>query len=139
MNLNLIKRADGLLEAADDETIEALRVFAAGTYIPCKTQEARSWGNHKRWFTFVNRTFDMQEEYDDKEVWRGVLQIAGGHCKHVVDAQGNTHIWPESISWKEMSNEHKFREMFKRSVNWFLKRYQHNMSEEEFLRIMDYE
>ncbi len=139
MELNLIKRSDTLLEAADDDTLELLSNYTAGTYIPCKTQDARSWGNHKRWFRFVNTTFDMQEVYDDKDTWRGVLQIMGGHCKHVIDREGNTHIWPESISWKELSDENKFRSMFKRAVNGFLTRYRADLTEDQFMAIMGYE
>lgn len=105
MELNFYKRSDGLLEAADDDTIDALRMYPAGQYLPCNTQDARSWSNHRRWFLFVSKTFDMQDTYEDKKTWRGVLQIAGGRCKHVIDKEGNTHIWPESISWKELSDD----------------------------------
>jgi hypothetical protein len=139
MDINLIKRADGLLEAADNETMEALRQYAMGTYMPCKTQDSRSWGNHKRWFNFVNVTFDMQDVYDDKETWRGVLQIMGGRCRTVIDREGCTHIWPESISWKHLSDESKFRLMFKRSINGFLTRYRTDITESQFLAIMQYE
>lgn len=139
MQLRLAKRCDGLLEAWDDESMEALKKVAPAEYMVVEYKIKRNLKNHKRWFAFVNHTFEMQDSYDDKETWRGCLQIAGGHCKTVVDKKGNTHIWPMSIAWSVFDDEDEFKSMFKRALRWFLMNYGKGMSEKELLRIIDFE
>lgn len=139
MELRLVRRSDGLLEAWDDETLEVIKRTPIGHYMPGDFKEHRGLVNHRRWFAFRNHTFDMQDMYDDKEVWRGVLQIYGGRCKTVVDSKGNSHIWPESISWKVFDDEHEFKKMFHRAVQAFLAHHGKGMTEQELLRIIDFQ
>lgn len=139
MEFHLAKRSDGLLEAWDDETMEALKTIAPASYMVVDYKPRRKLTNHKRWFAYVNHTFEMQDSYDDKDVWRGILQIYGGHCKTVTAANGDVHIWPESIAWSVFNDEQKFIKMFKRSIKMYLSQHGNGMTEGELLRIIDFE
>lgn len=139
MELRLAKRCDGLLEAWDDDTMEALKTIQPGRYMVVEYKPRRKLDNHKRWFAYVSHTFSMQDRYDDKEVWRGILQIYGGHCKTVVSSTGDVHIWPESIAWSVFNDEQKFIKMFKRSIKMYLSQFGNGMTEDELLRIIDFE
>ena len=139
MQLRLANRADGLLEAWDDPTMEVLKKIPPGEYMVVEFKRQRDLTNHRRWFAFVNHTFAMQDDYQDVDTWRGVLQIYGGHCKTVVDSEGKTHVWPESISWKNFTDEDQFKRMFSRAVKNYLLRHGKGMTEDELLRIIDFE
>jgi hypothetical protein len=138
MELRLINRSDGLCEAFDDETLEVLKKMGM-KYFVVEYKRTRDYTNHKRWFCYVNHTFNMQDCYSDKEVWRGILQIYGGHCRTVVDSTGKTHIWPESISWKNFDDEEQFKSMFRRSIKGFIRNHGNGITEDELLRIIDFE
>ncbi len=139
MQINLIKCHDGAYRPADEDTQRRLQTVKVGSWIIANYTPNRNWLNHRRWFAFRDVTFDMQDQYEDKEVWRGVLQIYGGHCKTVVDRKGDTNIWPESISYEVMDDEIKFNEMFDRSLNCFLKYYAPSMSEEQFFKVLEFD
>lgn len=142
MKIRLIRRPDGLYEPFDNETEEAGKKIPYTNnlqYIEAEFKIKRNYANHKRWFAFVKHTFEMQDNYHDIQIWRGVLQIIGGHCKCVVDRAGKTHIWPESIAWNVFEDESLFSQMFKRAVDGFIKNYGNGMSEDELLHIIDFE
>lgn len=138
-NLYLCGRNDGLLEPVDDDTLKICRSLGPKDLILVKYSKARNPKNHRRWFAFVNLSFDMQDQYEDKEIWRKVLQMLAGHFDTVVDAKGNTHYWPRSISFKELDDETAFRDLFSRAVRAFLGRYGNGMSEEEFMKALDFD
>jgi len=139
MKINLIKKLDQSLCAYDEDSLDLLKSIPANYFFNVTYSPARNYKNHKRWFDFVNKTFDIQDNYTDKDTWRGVLQIYGGHCKHVTTPSGETHTWPESISFDVLDDELKFRNMFKRALDMFLKKHCKSMTDEDFMRIMDYE
>jgi len=134
--LFLAKRADSLLEAVDDDTLDLLTTGKAGSVFSCSFKVARNPANHRRWFKFVTVSFDMQDQYEDKEIWRKVLQMLAGHFDTVTDAKGNTHYWPKSISFKEIDDEKVFQDLFKRAVSAFLGRYGGGMSEADFMQVL---
>lgn len=134
----LIKRKDDLLQPAEIDSAEVMRKMPEGAVLRMKYSVARNPGNHRRWFKFVEVSFDMQDTYQDKEIWRKVLAMLGGHFDQVMDKNGNMQFWPRSISYKELDDEFLFARMFKTAVNAFLDRYGNGMTEEEFMRVMDF-
>lgn len=138
MKITLVKQPYDVIVAFDEGSEEIIKSIKMGEPFSVDYKPERNTKNHRRWFAFINTTFDMQEHYTDKEAWRGVMQIYGGHCKTVVDPKGNTHIWPESISYKVFKDEEKFKSMFKRAVDAFLERYQQRITEDEFLQILEF-
>jgi hypothetical protein len=134
----LAKRFDGLLEAADDDTIEALHNVAPNSLLYCSFKTARNPGNHRRWFKFVQVSFDMQDHFENKAVWRKHIQMLAGWYDAVVLPNGDTQYWPRSISFKDLDDEVTFRKLFDKAVSAFLGRYGKDMTESDFLRALDF-
>jgi len=60
MKLNLIKRSDGLLEAADDETIDALSQVNAGVSLNCSIENDKRTGQqNKALHVFLSQLSDV--------------------------------------------------------------------------------
>jgi len=136
--LVLVKRRDGLLEASNDHTLEATKLIPVDGEIIVTWDDKRNAKNHKRYMSFISATFDIQDEYDNKDIWRKILQIKAGHFDAVVDKKGKTHYWPKSISW-DMLGEVKFRELFKQIIDVFLRDYEARMSENDLNKITDFQ
>ena len=80
----------------------------------------RSAANHRRFFAFIQTAFDMQDTYDNKEVFRKYLEMLAGHFDTVIAARtGEAMYWPKSINWDSL-DEDEFRKLFTEVVNAFL-------------------
>jgi len=80
----------------------------------------RSPGNHRRYFAFINTAFDMQDTYDNQEIFRKYIEMLAGHFDTVVSARTcEPMYWPKSISWEKL-DEDEFRKLFNEVVNAFL-------------------
>ena len=75
----------------------------------------RNPGNHRRYFAFLKTSFDMQDHYEDPEVWRKVLQLMAGFFDEVVGDKGNLIYLPRSIEWSKL-DELEFRDLFGRGI-----------------------
>jgi len=116
----IVRKTNQSLFPADQD---AQQIFAqlpnSEILIDIKTD--RSVQNHKRFFAFVNKTFEWQEDYILRDVWRKVLLIRGGHFDTVVDKKNNTHFWAKSISFAELGNETKFKQLFNDVIQGYIK------------------
>lgn len=130
MKAIFVKTADGL-RPASDESLRLLAQYRFGDEVLIEHKRGRSARNHRRFFAFVNTTFDWQDVYDDPEIWRKVLEIAAGHFDTVIDKHGDTHYWPRSIAWDEVTDEQEFRDLFGRVVNAYLARFGAGLSAEQ--------
>ena len=80
----------------------------------------RSAANHRRYFAFINTAFDMQETYENQEIFRKYLEMLAGHFDTVISARtGEAMYWPKSINWDSL-DETEFRKLFNEVVNAFL-------------------
>jgi len=80
----------------------------------------RNFKNHRRFFAFINQAFDMQDFYDDKKVFRKVLQLKAGFFDEVISDKGKVIYLPRSIAWDEI-DELEFRPLFTKVVNAFIR------------------
>ncbi len=98
----------------------------------------RNPGNHKRFFAFVKQTFDLQDVYDNKEIWRRHLLLNAGHVEeHISPKTGATGYVIKSINWDQL-DEIEFRETFTSVVNAFIKWYGHDLNEIQINSILEY-
>lgn len=110
----------------------------------CKVEfiKKRNYLNHKRFFKFLEVAFDNQDFYDDPELLRKALQMASGWFETLIirDKNGNvtTHYIPKSIAFDEM-DEDEFQKLFKKCIGAFLSRYGNGISEEQILRIVEFD
>jgi len=135
--LILVKRYDGLLEAVDDPTLEATRLIPVNGEIIVTWDDKRNAKNHKRYMAFISTTFDIQDEFDDKEIWRMIIQMRAGHFYLSVNKDGSPLYLPKSISWEKLG-EVKFRELFNQVINAFLKDYESRISRNKLNQIIDF-
>ena len=97
----------------------------------------RNPANHRRYWSFINQTFDMQEDFDNVEQWRKYIQMKAGHYEAVVTPKGETMYWPKSISWESIE-EGEFKQLFNQVVKAFLKYYGNALTNEQINQIVNY-
>lgn len=127
----IFTRTQDGLRPASDEAVRVVMQYEIGDEVLIEHKRGRSAANHRRFFAFVNTTFDWQDTYADREIWRKVLEMQGGHFDVVVDLKGNTHYWPKSIAWDELDDEQEFRDLFNRVVQGYLNKYAGNLSAQQ--------
>lgn len=131
-------RTDYGLRPASDEAARVLAQYKMGDEILLEHKRGRNAKNHRRFFAFVNLTFEWQDQYEDPEIWRKVLEIAAGHFDTVVDKNGQTHFWPKSIAWEDLDDEDEFRALFGRVVNAYLSRYGTRLNEAQLNMVVNF-
>jgi len=97
----------------------------------------RNPANHRRFFEFIARSFDMQEDFVDREQWRKYIQMKAGHYEAVVTPTGKTLYWPKSISW-ECLDETEFKKLFTEVVNAFIRYYGTGLTELQLNSILEF-
>jgi len=97
----------------------------------------RSPGNHKRFFAFIKQSFDMQDFYDEPEVWRKVIQMKAGFFDEVVTEKGKVLYFPQSIAWDRL-DEIEFKDLFNRVINAFIRYYGDDLNEIEINSILEF-
>jgi len=100
-------------------------------------KKGRNVGNHRRFFAFINMTFDLQDEFDNKDIWRKYIQMKAGFFTEVVTANGKIMYWPQSISWDQL-DETAFKDLFNKVVNAFLKYYGNDLNDIQINTIMEF-
>ena len=106
--------------------------------VMAELKKNRNPGNHRRFFSFRNATFDMQDIYDDPEVWRRHLLLNAGHVEeHISPKTGDVGYVIKSIAWDEL-DEIEFKEIFGSVVNAFLKWYGEDLDEIQINSILEF-
>lgn len=138
----------------------------------CKIEQirGRNYDNHKRFFQFRDETFDIQDQFEDREVWRKHLLLMAGHYEEQIRVMSPNMVWilnylekylmgstetknkviceikrsyevvlvPMSMAWDKV-DEDEFIEIFARALNGFLSNYAPEMSDAQFMHILDFE
>jgi len=97
----------------------------------------RNVKNHRRFFAFIKLTFDMQDTFDSKEVWRKYITMKAGFFDEVINAEGKVMYWPRSISWDEL-DEIEFKDLFNQVVNAFLKYYGQGLDDMQINSVVEF-
>ena len=86
--------------------------------------------------------YQQKEFYEEKELLRKALQMIAGHYEVLIiigkDGEPSTHYTPKSIDFSAM-DEIEFRDMFGRCITGFINRYGNGITEEELLRVIDFD
>ena len=69
--------------------------------------QRRHYKNHRRFFSFIKSTFDMQEHFDDRDVFRKWLTMKAGYFDAVVKPKNQTIFMPQSIAFEKMDADHR--------------------------------
>ena len=121
----------------DDPTKKYVGRRSDGQVLVTDIKQARSYGNHKRFFDFLQATFDMQEFYQELEQYRRWITVAAGWFDIMVYPDGTTQLNPKSISFENME-EDEFRLLFSSAINAFLEEFGQGQTEADILRIISY-
>ena len=128
-------KTGGVLSADTQQAIEALARIPEGTHVMVELRQSRNIGNHRRFFSFLNAVFDMQEFFDNKEALRRWLIMKAGRYKIIQFPNGYTHYEPESIAWEKM-DEGAFKELFSDIIDVVLKEL--HLDKEAIDRVVDF-
>jgi len=133
----LKKTSGGLLMANNDETADYIDRLKIGQVVVTDIKKARNPEQHKRYFSFLNATFEMQDHFETLEQYRKWIAMKAGFYTAIVAPNGNTFFVAESISFENM-DEDKFLELFSSSIDIFLKELGKGVSESDLMRVIDY-
>jgi hypothetical protein len=92
MEGQLTKTATGFVPSCK----EAQKIFdkmIIGARCKIELIRGRSYDNHKRFFELRDQTFEIQDEFDNEEVWRKQLLIMAGHYEEEVRALSPNMKW----------------------------------------------
>ena len=95
------KSRNGGFYPHDVDTQKYFKNRIPGTIIVADVKIARNYENHKRFFSFLNTTFDMQEHFTELEAYRYWLVMKCGYFDTIVAPNGNTLFKARSISFPE--------------------------------------
>ena len=127
----------GHLCPADDRSRETLRTVHAGEVFKINFKRNRDYQKHKRFFSFLQSTFDMQDHFTEFANYRHWLTMKAGHYTTIVAPNGNTIFQPKSISFDAME-EDEFKELFSTCIDVFLRELGNGITQDEILRVVDY-
>jgi len=134
----VLTKIKGALLPANDQAKELLNAMPVGEELLISYKQGRSVQNNKRFFTFVNWTYDWQDTYDSKDIWIYVLKILGGHFHPVIDKKGNTQYVAKSINFGSV-DETEFKDFFKNVIDGYLRSdYAQGLTPEQLTLIAQY-
>jgi len=132
-----IKSRNGAFYPNNEETRLYVQRRKPGTIISAEIKIARNYENHKRFFSFIKTTFDMQEHFEIMEIYRKWITMKAGYFDTIVTPSGSTIFAAKSISFESM-DEDEFKALFDTAINVFLKELGNGITESELMRVIDY-
>ncbi len=138
MKAFLIKDNDNSLIPADDETWAYLDKLKPGAVVKQEIVKVRDYEQHKRFFSFLKTTFDMQEFFTEFEAYRYWLVLKCGYFDIIIAPNGKQVFKPRSISFESM-DEDEFKKLFSTAIDVFLKELGRGMTDEELLQVIGYD
>lgn len=167
MKAVFVKTKTGLVPC-DEESQKLFEKLGDGELCMVEHTRGRDCNNHRRFFAFRNRTFEMQDVFDNDEVWRKQLHIMAGHFDTVIVPKpkwllkvieymkkyltGPKADWvisrienepqvvmiAKSIAYDAM-DEFEFRDFFNKAINGFIQNYGNGITEDELLEVLQFE
>ena len=108
----LVRKTPYGFEPSGEEGQKVHKAMAIGDLCGVEYNRNRNYENHKRLFVFFETVFDMQDHYDNEEKMREWILTAAGHCDVIISPNGETSVKVKSISYKNLPEEEKFKELF---------------------------
>lgn len=105
--------------------------------IMAELRKNRNPGNHKRYFAFIKMSFDMQDYYNEVDIWRKMLQMKAGFFDEVISEKGVAVYLPRSVNWDEL-DETEFKPLFTKIVNAFIHYYGQGLNDIQINSILEF-
>jgi hypothetical protein len=134
----IFRKKSGALHPSDDESLQMLAKIPEGDEVVIEHKKQRNAGNHRRFFAFVKVTFDMQDDFEDQEVWRKYLEMCAGHFHTIISPKtGESMYIADSINWESLE-ETDFKELFNRVINAFISRYGQQLDQTQLSMVVGF-
>ena len=129
----LIRRLDGSLYPADDESAEALRRVKAGNVIDAEWHSPVNARFRRKWWALARFAFDVWAEtmpaqefhghpvLPDFQRFRKDLTIAAGFFRPVWNIKGELRVEAESLKWSSMDEE-RFEALYSATIDAILRK-----------------
>ena len=134
MKTTAVKTISGCVPSDDEEWAK----IPMGAVFGVDYTKTRNYENHKRFFSFITCTFDMQEHFENKDVYRKWLTMKAGYFETVVTPKGETIFLPDSISFEKM-DEVEFKELFNKCINVFLREVGGGCTKAELMHVIGFD
>lgn len=121
----------------DDEGIKYLYNRKPGDVLSCEIKQTRNYENHKRFFKFLQVTFDMQDHFENLEYYRHWLTMKAGYFDTIVAPNGKTIFKAHSLAF-DMMDEDEFKKVFSNSIDVFLKEFGNGLTEDALMEIISF-
>lgn len=125
------------LTPIDDDGIKYVYNRKPGDILSCEIKIARSYPQLKRFMTFIQVCFDMQEHFEQKEAFRYWLTMKAGYFDTIVAPNGKTIFKAHSLAFDNM-DEDVFLKVFSDCIDVFLKEFGNGLTEEALLEIVGF-
>jgi hypothetical protein len=132
-----LKKMHGVLVPASEASEVIVANMSQGRVIKLKYSFPRNYENHKRFFAFIKTTFDIQDHFDNITHYRKWLIGKAGHFTTIKLPNGNVIFDTDSIAFEKM-DEMEFRQLFHDCVDALLSEFDHRISRDELLRVIDF-
>jgi len=127
----------GVLVPANEDAEEIIKGMKQGQAIKLKYTFPRNYENHKRFFVFVQTTFDMQDHFDNPKHYRKWLIMKSGHYSIIVAPNGFQIFDADSIRFDKL-DEMSFRKVFSDCIDVFLGEWGDRINREELERVVGF-
>lgn len=127
----------GVLVPGDDKAEKVIESMKSDQAMDISYGLPRNYGNHRRFFAFIKKTFEIQNHFDNIDKYRAWIIMKSGYCITAIAPNGVTFFLPESLAFDKM-DEVTFKDMFSKSIDAFLSVWGDRISREELLRIVDF-
>lgn len=88
-----------------------LEKFKLGDLITIRITKDRNPLFHRKFFAMLAETFDMQDQFQNKEQWRHAVTVGAGWCDYF--KVGNKLVAvPRSISFENMDDDLEFQNLY---------------------------
>lgn len=132
-----LKKFNGMLAPADENAVELIAKMKHGQAIKVKYSFPRNYENHKRFFAFIQVTFDIQDHFDNIKHYRKWIIMKSGHYKIITAPNGYQIFDADSMAFDKM-DEPTFQSMFSDCIDVFLSVWGDRISRDELLRVVDF-
>ncbi|MDA3833734.1 MAG: DUF1367 family protein [Spirochaetales bacterium] len=131
------KQQDGSWIPHDEKTEKYCNRRDVGQVLSGEFKIARNYENHKRFFSMIAATFDMQDFFKEQEAYRKWLILKAGYFETIVGPSGDVTLIPESMAFEHM-DEDVFRQVFSAVIDAFLEHFGKGISYDDVMQVVSY-
>jgi len=131
----IVRRTGEGLMPVDRHQSALLEKIPLGDVIAIRITRDRNPTFHRKFFAMLNETFDMQNQYQNKEQWRHAVTVGAGWCDFF-NLHGTVIAVPKSISFANMKDDLEFQNFYEDVINHIEEKYLPLSSPGDLMRLL---